>query len=87
MLRALRSRYHAVVQEFRPGRHSLSDASLQMVVEQCTNYDKDPWKGPVGWDGRAPKGTPSANTAGADSGDPYKVLAGHSFNHHFGRWK
>jgi hypothetical protein len=48
MLRALLSRYHAVVQEFHLGRHSLTDASLQTVVEQCTNYDKDPWKGPVG---------------------------------------
>jgi hypothetical protein len=87
MLRALLSRYHAVVQEFRLGRHSLSDASLQTVVEQCTNYDKDPWKGPVGRDGKDPKRTPSANTAGADSGDPYEVLGGKSFNHHFGRWK
>ena len=48
MLRALLSRYHAVVQECCLGCHSLSDASLQTVVEQCTNYDKDPWKGPVG---------------------------------------
>ena len=48
MLCALLSHYHAVVQEFRLGRHSLSDASLQTVVEQCINYDKDPWKGPVG---------------------------------------
>ena len=47
MLRALLSRYHVVVQEFRLGRHSLLDMSLQTVVEQCTNYDKDPWKGPV----------------------------------------
>ena len=69
MLRALLSKYHAVVQEFRLGRHSLSDASLQTVVEQCTNYDKDPWKGPVGKDGKVPKSGPSANAAGADAGD------------------
>jgi hypothetical protein len=87
MLRSLLGRYHAVVQEFRLGRHALSDASLQTVVEQCTNYDKDPWKGPVGRDGKVPKGTSSANVAGADSGDPYEVLAGKTFNHHFGRWK
>ena len=87
MLRALLGRYHAVVQEFRLGRHSLSDASLQTVVDQCTNYDKDPWKGPVGRDGKAPKGAPSANLAGADSGNPYELLAHKSFNHHFGRWK
>jgi len=87
MLRILLSHYHAVVQEFCLGRHSLSDASLQTVVEQCTNYDKDPWKGPVGQDGKDPKRTPSANTAGTDFGDPYDVLGGKSFNHHFGRWK
>jgi len=87
MLHALLSKYHAVVQEFRLGRHSLSDASLQTVVEQCTNYDKDPWKGPVGKDGRIPKGGPSANTAGADAGDPYEVLGAKSFNHHCNRWK
>jgi len=87
MLRALLSRYHAVVQEFRLGRHSLSVASLQTVVEQCTNYDKDPWKGPIGKDGKIPKGGPSANTAGADTGDPYEALGNKSFNHHFGRWK
>ena len=42
MLGALLHPYHTVVQEFRFGRHSLSKASLQTVVEQCTNYDKDP---------------------------------------------
>ena len=87
MLHALLSRYHAVVQEFCLGCHSLSYVSLQTVVEQCTNYDKDPWKSPAGCNGRAPKGTPSANTTGTDFGDPYEVLAGRSFNHHFGRWK
>ncbi len=42
MLRALLHQYQAVVQEFRLGHHSLTKASLQTVVEQCTNYDKDP---------------------------------------------
>ena len=37
MLHALLHRYHAMVQEFRLGRHSLTEASLQTVVEQCTN--------------------------------------------------
>jgi len=87
MLCALLGCYHAVVQEFRLGCHALSDASLQTVVEQCTNYDKDPWKGPVGRDGNVPKGTPSANAAGADTGDPYEILVGKSFNDHFSRWK
>ncbi len=88
MLRALLSRYHAVVQEFRLGCHSLTDASLQTVVEQCTNYNKDPWKGPVGKDGKLPpRGNPSANAAGADSGDPYDALSKKSFNYHFGCWK
>ncbi len=83
MLRSLLGRYHSVVQEFRLGRHALSGASFQTVVEQCTNYDKDPWKGPVGRNGKVPKGMSSANAAGTDSGDPYEVLAGKSFNHHF----
>ncbi len=88
MLRALLSRYHAVVQEFCLGRHSLTDASLQTVVEQCTNYDKDPWKGPVGKDGKLPpRGNPSADAARANSGDPYDALSKKSFNYHFGRWK
>ena len=42
MLHALLSRYHDVVQKFRLGRHSITDASLQTVVEQCTNYNNDP---------------------------------------------
>jgi hypothetical protein len=88
MLHALLSRYHDVVQKFRLGRHSITDASFQTVVEQCTNYDKDPWKGPVGKDGKAPvRGNPLANTADADSGDPYEALGGKSFNYHFGHWK
>ena len=52
MLRALCSTYHGVVQDFRLGRHSLSSATLQSVVEQCMAYDKDPWKGPIGKDGK-----------------------------------
>ena len=66
MLCALLGRYHAVIQEFCLGRHALSDASLQTVVEQCTNYNKDPWKGPIGRNGKVPKGATSANIAGAD---------------------
>ena len=54
------------------------------------NYDKDPWKGPVGKDGKPiPHGTPSANTASTNSESPYtyKALSSKSFNYHFGRWK
>ena len=76
MLRALLSRYQAVVQEFCLGPHSLTEASLQTVVEQCTNYNKDPWKGPVGRDGKVtPCGTPSANAVGSDLENAYEVLA------------
>jgi hypothetical protein len=87
MLLALLHRYQAVVQEFRLGHHTLTEASLQeTVVEQCTNYDKDPWKGPVGKDGKPmPRGTPSANVAGTDSKNPYEALSAKSFNYHFGR--
>ena len=41
MLLSLLAKYQAVVQEFRLGRHALTDTSLQTVVEQCNNYDKD----------------------------------------------
>jgi hypothetical protein len=57
MLRALRTTYQGVVQDFRLGCHSLASATLQSVVEQCMSYDKDPWKGPVGKDGK-PARTP-----------------------------
>ena len=68
MLRALLHRCQAVVQEFCLGRNSLTEASLQRVMEQCTNYNKDPWKGPVEKEGKPiPRGTPSANAAGTDS--------------------
>ncbi len=92
MLRALLHHYQAVVQEFRLGRHSLSEASLQTVVEQCTNYDKDPWKGPVGKDGKPPPcGNHSANAATGAANDAhtdaYESLAAKGFNYHFGRWK
>jgi len=42
MLQSFCSAYQAVVQKFCVGRHSLSTASLQTVVEQCVLYDKDP---------------------------------------------
>jgi hypothetical protein len=72
MLRALLTRYQAVVQEFRLGRHSLTEASLQTVVDQCTNYDKDPWRGPVDKTGKVTRTTPSANTVGSDNENPYE---------------
>ena len=52
MLQSLCSAYQAVVQEFCLGRHSLSTACLQTVVEQCVSYDKDPWKGPISHNGK-----------------------------------
>ena len=48
MLRALLSWYQAVVQECCLGRHSLTEASLQTIIKQCTNYDKEPLEG-SGW--------------------------------------
>ena len=59
--------------------------SLQTVAEQCMNYNKDPWKGPVGKDGKPiPRGTSSANAAGTDSKSPYEALSSKSFNYLFG---
>jgi hypothetical protein len=86
MLCSLRSAYQAVVQEFHLGRHALSTASLQMVVEQCISYDKDPWKGPVGRDGK-PIRHPSANTADlGNHEDHYDKVATKPFNYHMNRW-
>ena len=81
MLCVLLHRYQAVVREFCLGRHSLTEAFFQTVVKQCTNYDKDPWKGLVGKDGKSiPHGTPSVNAAGTDSESPYEALSSKSFN-------
>jgi hypothetical protein len=41
MLRTLSGHYHLVVEEFCLGRHPLSKASLETVVDQCVNFDKD----------------------------------------------
>jgi hypothetical protein len=88
MLRALKSTYHGVVQDFRLGRHSLPSATLQSVVNQCLAYDKDPWKGPIGKDGK-PSCNPSASVAGisGDQSNPYDALAKCSFGFHISRWR
>ncbi len=85
MLCALLSCYQAMIQEFCVGRPSLPMATLQTVVEQCINFDKDPWSDPVGKDSKVPC-SPSVNAAGTNSGDggnAYKALANKSFNYHF----
>jgi hypothetical protein len=86
MLRSLRSAYQAVVQEFCLGRHSLSTASLQTVVEQCISYDKDPWKGPIGRDGK-PVPSPSVNAADSGNHDNlFDKAAAKPFGYHMNRW-
>ena len=88
MLRALKSTYQGVVQDFRLGRHSLPSATLQSVVDQCLAYDKDPWKGPVGKDGK-PLRHPSASAAGVsgDRSNPYDALAKCTFGFHVSKWR
>ncbi len=83
MLRALLSRYHGVVKNFCLGCHSLAPATLQSVAEQCLAYNKDPWKGPVGKDGK-PVRTLSAYATGAsgNSSNPYKSLTMCLFGNH-----
>ncbi len=51
-------------------------------------YDKDPWKGPVGMDGK-PVRTPSAYATGAsgDSSNPYKSLTTCLFGNHMSCWQ
>jgi hypothetical protein len=89
MLRALQASYQAVVQEFCLVQHSLTLAFCQTVVNQCILYDKDPWKGPIHRDGKL-SCTPLANVAGTpvdwESSNPYKSLAGKTYNYHFNHW-
>jgi hypothetical protein len=90
MLCALLSWYHTAIPEFHVGCHSLTEATLQTVVEQCVNFDKDPWSDPVGKDGRAPRRmlANAAGTTTASKGEnAYAALAGKSFNYHFRSWK
>jgi hypothetical protein len=88
MLRTLLSRYHGVVQDFCLSCHSLASATLQSVMEHCLAYDKDPWKGPVGKDGK-PVRIPSAYTAGtsSDSSNPYESLSTCLFSNHMSCWQ
>jgi hypothetical protein len=58
-------------------------------VDQRVNFNKDPFLGPQGKDGKVIR-NPSGNAAGAAPGDGknvYKVLAAKSFNYHLGHWK
>jgi hypothetical protein len=90
MLWALWSGYQAVIQEFCIGHHALTSATLQTVVNQCVFYDKDPWKGPVGCNGK-PVRTPLANAAGSnvnpDTTNSYGALAAKLFNYHLNPWR
>ncbi len=92
MLRSLLPTYHGMVKDFKLGQHSLTAALLQMIVDQCTSYDKDPWKRPVGKDGKPPR-SPSATTAGAsvplggNDTHPFKAMATLNFNKHFNHWQ
>jgi hypothetical protein len=69
MLWSLLSCYSAVVTDYWRGRHSLTSATLQYVIEHCAAFDKDPWTGPVGRNSHH-LCSPLANTAGASPGEP-----------------
>jgi hypothetical protein len=89
MLWVLLLQYHSVVEDFRLGHRSLAMAALQSVVDQCIAYDRDPWKGPVGWNGK-PSSSPLANAAGTSSkngSDPYDAMHSVSFNKHLTQWR
>jgi hypothetical protein len=84
MLCALWSGYQAVVHKFCLGQHSLTMSSPQMVINL---YDKDPWKGPVAWDGK-PILQPLANAFNVDSnGNPHKSFAIKPFGYHINWWQ
>ncbi len=89
MLCALLSCYHTVVQEFHLGLHPLNEASLQTVVDQCVDFNKDPFLDPMGKDGKVAQ-TTLANAASAaprDGKNVYEALAAKSYNYHLGCWK
>jgi hypothetical protein len=92
MPRSLLSTYHGVVKDFKLGRHPLTTATLQTVIDQCTSYDKDPLKGPVSKDGKPSRRSP-ANVMGASaspSGNnvhPFESMETLSFNKHLNHWR
>jgi hypothetical protein len=92
MLCSLLPTYHGMVEDFKLGQHSLMTALLQMIIVQCTSYDKDPWKGPVGKEEKRPR-SPLATMAGAsvplgkDGTHPFEVMATLNFIKHFNHWQ
>jgi hypothetical protein len=87
MICTILGHYHAVVQEFCLGRHPLNEASLQTVVDQCVNFNKDPFLGPVGKDGKVVRNQLANATVAApgDGKNVYEALAAKSVNYHLGR--
>ncbi len=58
-------------------------------MDQCVNFDKDPFLGPVGKGDKVVR-TALANAVGAtpvDGKNAYEALRAKSFNYHFGHWK
>ncbi len=92
MLCSLLSTYNGVDKDFKLGRHSLTTALLQTVIDQCIFHDKDPWKGPVGKDGK-PSCGPPANAAGASASCSennvhlFESMGTLSFNKHLNHWR
>ncbi len=91
MLRSLLPTYHGVVEDFKLGQHCLMTALLQTIVDQCTSYETDRRKGPVGKDGKPC--SPLAPAAGAsvplgrDGTNPFEAMATLNFNKHFNHWQ
>jgi hypothetical protein len=88
MLRALLSCYSVFVTDFCLGCHLLMSAALQTIIKHCRAFDKDPWTGPAGRNGR-PVRISLANTTSAGSGElsaKYDAMEQVSFNYHFSRW-
>jgi hypothetical protein len=89
MLSALLSWYSTVVTDFCLGCHSLTCATLQTIVEHWTSYNKHPWTGPVGHDGRRAHSS-LANTASANPNNTpaaYNTMEQVSFNYHLSHWQ
>jgi hypothetical protein len=92
MLHSLLPTYHGMVKDFKLGQYSLATTSLQTTVDQCTSYDKDPWKEPVSNNGK-PSCSPLTTMAEAsvsldgDGSHPFKAMTTLNFNKHFNHWQ
>jgi hypothetical protein len=64
-------------------------ALLQTIMNQCISYEKDPWKGPIGKDGKVSRNplVNAAHVSSSASSNPYEALANLLFRKHLNHWR